>query len=299
MVKRALACLLLFCAVESRAQFDLSIGDVAQSFGIDLGQFDVAGFWSTAEKALHAESVDDLVALMPEARRALNALDQIPSARPYADWLRQRMDFFEVASESQDEVVPPRPTGTRPPPTPQERQRISQTARRQKKWEQKIGSRAAPGNAANLVPRLKGIFKSQGLPPQLIWLAEVESTMNPGARSPVGAAGLFQMMPATAQRFGLKLSPEDERLIADKNAAAAAQYLKILHRRFGNWSLALAAYNAGEGRVSAVMKQTGGKTFDGIADRLPVETQMYVPKMRALLKLREAAELDALPAPRA
>ena len=101
-------------------------------------------------------------------------------------------------------------------------------------------------------------------------------------------------MPATAQEFGLRLSPADERLDALKNARAAAKYLKQLHARFGDWSLALAAYNCGQGRVSKSLRASGGRTFDDIHDQLPAETRMYVPKIAALLQLRENADLDRL-----
>ena len=78
------------------------------------------------------------------------------------------------------------------------------------------------------------------------------------------------------------------------NARAAAKYLKLLHGRFGNWPLAFAAYNCGQGRVASVLRKTGGRTFDDIHDKLPAETRMYVPKIAALVRLRENADLDAL-----
>ncbi len=128
-------------------------------------------------------------------------------------------------------------------------------------------------------------------------MAEVESSFNPKARSPVGAAGLFQLMPATAKQNGLSLFPRDERLQPEKNARAAAQYLKYLHGRFGDWRLALAAYNAGEGRVQRLLQKHKARTFDRIATRLPAETQMYVPKIEATLLRREGLSLAALKGP--
>ena len=129
---------------------------------------------------------------------------------------------------------------------------------------------------------------------EFVWLAEVESSFNPDAKSPAGASGLYQFMPATAGRFGLSLSPKDERLDPRKSARAAAQYLAILHRKFGDWQLALAAYNAGEGRVGRLLKSTGGTTFDDIAMQLPAETRMYIPKMRAVVQVREGVDLRTL-----
>lgn len=161
-------------------------------------------------------------------------------------------------------------------------------------WLRKLAGRPAPARAAALLPDVKRIFRAEGVPSELVWQAEAESTFNPAARSPVGAAGLYQFMPATARQFGLSLSPEDERLDALKNTRAAAQYLKLLRNRFGNWPLAFAAYNCGEGRVSKTLRSTGGKTFDDIHNQLPAETRMYVPKIAALVQLRENADLDKL-----
>ena len=161
-------------------------------------------------------------------------------------------------------------------------------------WLRKLANRPAPARSAALLSDLKRAFQAEGVPAALVWQAEAESTFNPSARSPAGAVGLYQFMPATAQQFGLSLKPQDERLDAIKNARAAAKYLKLLHRRFGNWPLAFAAYNCGQGRVAGVLSKTGGRTFDDIHDKLPAETRMYVPKIAALVQLRENADLERL-----
>ena len=119
----------------------------------------------------------------------------------------------------------------------------------------------------------------------------------PPARSPAGAAGLYQLMPQTARSLGLALKPADERLNAEKNAGAAAKYLKYLHGRFKDWRLALAAYNAGEGNLSTLMTRHKARTFDDVSRRLPAETQLYVPKIEATLWKREGVRLASLPAP--
>ena len=161
-------------------------------------------------------------------------------------------------------------------------------------WLRKLANRPAPARSAALLPDLKRAFQAEGVPAALVWQAEAESTFNPSARSPAGAVGLYQFMPATAQQFGLSLKPQDERLDAIKNARAAAKYLRMLHGRFGNWPLAFAAYNCGQGRVAGVLSKTGGRTFDDIHDKLPAETRMYVPKIAALVQIRENADLERL-----
>lgn len=105
-------------------------------------------------------------------------------------------------------------------------------------------------------------------------------------------------MPATARELGLSTTLPDERGNPEKNAGAAALYLKQLHARFGDWPLAIAAYNAGPGRVQRLLASRKGKTFADIADHLPSETRMYVPKVLALLSVRAGVEPGQLPPPR-
>ena len=191
-------------------------------------------------------------------------------------------------------VAAPVPAPTPAKPAPNIEQARNRYVESKQVWLRKLANRPAPARAAALLPDVKRAFRAEGVPPELVWQAEAESTFNPAARSPAGAVGLYQFMPATAQQFGLSLSPEDQRLDAILNARAAAKYLKLLHGRFGNWPLAFAAYNCGEGRVSKLLRTHGGSTFDDIHDKLPAETRMYVPKIAALVQLRENADLDRL-----
>jgi membrane-bound lytic murein transglycosylase D len=142
------------------------------------------------------------------------------------------------------------------------------------------------------------IFVAAGLPPELAWLAEVESTFNPDARSPVGACGLYQLMAATARSLGLSVILPDERTDPAKNARAAAQYLRQLYGRFDDWPLAIAAYNAGPGRIGRLLAGRPVKTFAGIATALPSETRMYVPKVLATLAVRAGTAPENLAAPK-
>jgi membrane-bound lytic murein transglycosylase D len=98
-------------------------------------------------------------------------------------------------------------------------------------------------------------------------------------------------MPDTAHNLGLSLFLPDERTDPEKSARAAAHYLRILHDRFGSWPLALAAYNAGEGRVSRLLAERKAADFAGIAAALPAETRMYVPKVCALVAVRTGTVL--------
>ena len=147
------------------------------------------------------------------------------------------------------------------------------------------------GAAVDLMPRLRAAFVVEGVPPELAWLAEAESSLNPAARSPAGAKGLFQFMPDTAKSMGLGTFLPDERTDPEKSARAAARYLRTLHGRFGNWALALAAYNAGEGRVGRTLVAKHATTFTAIADALPAETRMYVP-VCALIATRAGVTPD-------
>jgi membrane-bound lytic murein transglycosylase D len=90
----------------------------------------------------------------------------------------------------------------------------------------------------------------------------------------------------------------DERLNPEKSAKAAASLLKILHHDFGDWRLALAAYNAGDGRVHGLIGKQRPMSFDAIATRLPAETQLYVPKVEATVKRRTGRSLGELQIPR-
>lgn len=164
-------------------------------------------------------------------------------------------------------------------------------------WQKAVGKRKRPANADAMVSRMHSAFKAAGLPEELVWIAEVESSMDPTAKSPVGAAGLFQLMPRTAQSLGLELTPRDQRLVPEHNAKAAAQYLRTLHKRFGSWPLTLAAYNAGEGRVASLCRKHSSQRFDDIAADLPNETQMYVPRVLETIRLRTNVDPDTLPPP--
>jgi membrane-bound lytic murein transglycosylase D len=255
----------------------------------------VEGFLNDAILRFQGEYVLDLAQLRDTAGIALQLLEAHPETRSYASWLRSRMDYFDVADDLERALPATKPAGAtaeRPAPRP-----IPTPEQQRKAWKQKSERRPVPRQATDWVPRLKPVFRQAGAPPALVWLAEIESSFDPRARSPVGAAGLYQLMPETARGLGLKLKPTDERLVPEKNARAAATYLRQLHRQFKDWRLALAAYNAGPGRISQLLKRRRAQSFDAIAPSLPAETQMYVPKFETVLRKREGVALSSLQLP--
>jgi len=135
------------------------------------------------------------------------------------------------------------------------------------------------------IPMIRAEFSRQGIPTDLAYMALIESGFNPSALSHAGAKGIWQFMPATAERFGLKVSEgEDERLDPVKATKAAASYLRTLYSQFNNWPLAVAAYNCGENRVARAMKKHKATTYWELVQHkaLPKETREYVPSIIAV-----------------
>jgi membrane-bound lytic murein transglycosylase D len=239
------------------------------------------------------DDVYDLAALKQTATALLPLLLQYEETRPYAEWLQTRLDYLDAATELRRRMQPPPKPGIPAPPLPRPSMQLQRSV-----WAQQMDKRPLPPRAQALVPRLKPIFTAGGAPAQLVWLAEVESSFNPRARSPAGAAGMFQLTSPTAKRLGLSTWLPDERLSPEKSARAAAKYLRYLQGHYGDWRLALAAYNAGESHVDGLLKKYKTRNFDAIANHLPAETQMYVPKCEATLKKREGLTLDDLKLPK-
>ncbi len=132
-------------------------------------------------------------------------------------------------------------------------------------------------------------LKEAGLPEELSWLPLIESGFNVKALSWARALGLWQFIPSTGYKFGLKRDRFiDERMDPDKSTQAAIAYLKELHNIFGDWATVLAAYNCGEGRVLRVIKSQNVNYLDNFWDlyeRLPRETARYVPRFLATLHI--------------
>jgi len=245
-------------------------------------------FASRLQRALDGSSLEDLAAFEPQARAALAGLRALPDYGDYSDWLALRLDEIDGARQAVAPRPTPGPPAARPQPIPL-----------YDLWLARERARPAPARAGQLMPRLRDAFAAEGVPPELAWLAEAESSLNPSARSPAGASGLFQLMPGTAHELGLGTYLPDERNDPQKSARACARYLRILYGKFGSWPLALAAYNAGEGRVARDLAARHASDYAGVASALPSETRMYVPKVCALVAVRTGLTPDRLPAPRA
>jgi len=139
----------------------------------------------------------------------------------------------------------------------------------------------------------RGIFADHGIPQDLVYMAAVESGYKTSAYSRAKARGIFQFISATGRRYGLRVDYwVDERSDPEKSAHAAAAYMKDLYEEFGDWYLALAAYNAGEGTVRRAIRNTGSRDFWELARSryLHRETKNHVPAIIAATVLSKEPE---------
>lgn len=132
-------------------------------------------------------------------------------------------------------------------------------------------------------PLYEQMLEKYDMPKELKFLSLIESGLNPRIISYAGAGGLWQFMPATGREYGMKQDDYiDERFDPVKATDAACRYLKRLHKAFGDWEMALAAYNVGPGNVKRAMRRSGSSTFWGIYNFLPKQTRHYVPQFVAM-----------------
>lgn len=141
-------------------------------------------------------------------------------------------------------------------------------------------------------PLFEKYLRKHNMPTDLKYLSVVESGLNPQAISRVGAAGLWQFMPATGRIYRLNRNWYiDERMDPEKATEAACLYLKQLYGMFDDWQLALAAYNAGPGNVRKAIRRSGyKKDFWEVYRYLPRETRAYVPQFAAVMYVMEHLE---------
>jgi membrane-bound lytic murein transglycosylase D len=259
-------------------------------------QFD--DFFARLQRTLDTGDLQAIAAYEPQARTVLALLQNQPGLSDYSTWLAARLEEMDEARQiTQLAGRPPATTAPAPSfghPAPPGSVDIPYYDR----WLQRLRSRPAPRNAPELMPRLRSAFVDEGVPPELAWLAEVESSLDPRALSPVGAKGLFQLTSGTAHDLGLSTFMPDDRTDPAKSAHAAARQLRALDLKFGSWPLAIAAYNAGEGRIGRALKSSHARDYAGIAATLPAETRMYVPEVCALIKVRTGIGPERIPPPR-
>lgn len=138
------------------------------------------------------------------------------------------------------------------------------------------------------VPYMKAIFREEGLPEDLVYLSLIESGFSPRAYSSSRAAGLWQFMSGTGKKYDLVVNGWiDQRRDPMMSTRAAARYLKDLYNEFHSWSLAMAAYNAGEGKIANAVADTGTENYWEIRNTraLSNETKDYVPKFIAAMRI--------------
>lgn len=149
-------------------------------------------------------------------------------------------------------------------------------------YRARLDTRLLVGKSTVYFPVFEHYLQLYGLPTELKYLSAWESRLNTTAKSPVGAAGLWQMMPATARKYGLTVNGQtDERLDPHKSTEAAVLYLADLYEMFGDWTLVCAAYNCGEGRVLKAVKTGGTRDYWQLRRYLPKETLEYIPAILA------------------
>jgi len=142
--------------------------------------------------------------------------------------------------------------------------------------------------AAVYFPYMEAQLKAAGLPDDLKYLAVAESDLRPWVASPAGALGLWQFMPPTARHFGLTVNKKiDQRQLPEPLAGAAVRYFKSLKGKFGTWSLSMAAYNAGDGRIAKAVSAQGVNSYFDLD--LPRETERYVYRIAAIKVVLENA----------
>jgi len=149
-------------------------------------------------------------------------------------------------------------------------------------YQGKRGFAKTLGRTEMYFPIIEQYLASYGLPDDLKYMVVVESQANPHAASNVGAVGLWQLMPETARQYGLTVNDfQDDRKDPRKATEAALRYLSYLHGLLGDWVLAVAAYNCGQGRVKRAINEAKSGDYEALKHLLPQQTQKYIPAIIA------------------
>ncbi|HJU54494.1 MAG TPA: lytic transglycosylase domain-containing protein, partial [Pyrinomonadaceae bacterium] len=135
------------------------------------------------------------------------------------------------------------------------------------------------------------IFREEGVPEDITWLGQVESGWRPKAQSWAAASGLWQFIPGTGRTYGLRQTAWiDERNSIEKATRASARYLKDLYNHFGDWQLAMAAYNTGQGNIDRAIARAGSRSYWKIFPYIAQETRNYVPAILATMLIAKNPE---------
>ncbi|HWT00847.1 MAG TPA: transglycosylase SLT domain-containing protein [Pyrinomonadaceae bacterium] len=135
------------------------------------------------------------------------------------------------------------------------------------------------------------IFREEGVPEDITWLGQVESGWRPKAQSWAAASGLWQFIPGTGRTYGLRQTAWiDERNGFEKATRASAKYLKDLYNHFGDWQLAMAAYNTGQGNIDRAISRAGSRSYWKIFPYIAQETRNYVPAILATMLIAKNPE---------
>lgn len=222
--------------------------------------------------------------VQPESR-------EFSSGDPFATYhnaLSSAADSLLAASAERSVGKPSNKPTARLEPRPEPENAAAASGR-----DERSGLKQAISRVQQLRSVLEPILRNEGVPAALAAVVFVESRGQATALSPKGARGLWQFMPDTARRYGLVVTASlDERLDPYKSTRAAARYLRDLYAQFGNWPLALAAYNAGEDAVERAIERAASRDFNSIAraGMLPLETRNYVPAvLSAIGMMKETA----------